>query len=295
MIAVVRAVGPSFGAADGISAGSSGPGCGHAGGIETTAILQGGATAPLASPLKRLVGRLQVAIVVVGLVVLVSAIFSVVGTISCCVVFGMMLGSLRASKWDTILISMLFPVVTIVLLQFPAPAVPLPKAILMAGVTFATFWGVCLLTHLLMLAEKRGKSPDSADGRMEAGQQGAGPPLDPELTALQGRWVNVPDEPGLPTEAIEFVREAVRLERLDPHRRVPFSAGGRAHCETLGPFKTISVSDPRMSPRPGGSPNGCETWIYAIVSGELIIASHFEGDSAGPPIVRQYRKVARNA
>ena len=256
----------------------------------------------------------------IGFVILVTTIFSFVGTISCCVLIGMMMGSLRDSRGTAIPVSLIFPMVTIALLQYPAPAVSLQKATSLAALCFAVFWAMYWLTRGLMLLESTGKPSSRRTTRSSASQaaeatsgvherhaggisgtpgladavQGRDGNQDVALTKLQGKWVSLTSrgQENSYEEVLEFNQETFQLEWTDARGRFQAGWAGSVRCGTMGPFNTITMFNVTSHASVGAAPpwDGEQTWIYRLNTGTLFIASQFGEGSSQEPAIGLYRK-----
>ena len=268
-------------------------------------------------PLKAVGIKFLVGLMLMGFVVLLTALFSFVGTITCCVLFGMMLGGVRGSKWSAVSVSVLLPVVTVALLQFPAPAVSWQKALTLAALCFATFWVMYFLTRCLTSSERKsnlaahvaknptppmqrensraGASRVSEAFLLSSASRVASSLAQPDLAGLQGQWVSR-RQPGHAlgySEAMEFTGEKLSFKRTDSDGNLQLCWEGSVKCESLGPFKTIKVF--KLNTHPGSnsddSTESGQTWVYRVNAQTLTIALQFETGCDGNPISKEYRKI----
>lgn len=249
-------------------------------------------------------GRVLMGVALVFFVVLLTAIFSFLGTLTCCVLVGMMMGSARGSRAYAIPVSLVFPAVTMALFLFPEPSVPIPKAVSLSGLGFGAFWVTYAVTFAVIALEGRGSGQDArastsalalastASGdpapagsvSAPADTSCAEPPIDAPLAELQGRWEYCNGTAGR-DRWLGFHRDRLRFERLGPGGRPEFDWEGTVTCDVLGPFKTMRVS------HPPSRPEAVETWIYCVTGGTLIIASRLDGNPAGPARLDHYQRV----
>jgi len=99
-----------------------------------------------------------VLVVVVGLLTL---LFSLLGTISCAVIIGVMMGASRRWRWQSIPISITFPAVIVALSRVSKTELDWPHTIKMASLCFGVFWATHVATFLLMFFERQPESPTS--------------------------------------------------------------------------------------------------------------------------------------
>lgn len=122
-----------------------------------------------------------------GLTVLLTLLFSFLGTLTCAVVAGMILGSGRRWQWDAILVSLIFPAVILSLSHFSKVELPPSKVYLIALVSGGAFWCVLGLTFgFRFLERKGGSSPTDPAGAADG--PAALPPPSFSLATLRGSW-----------------------------------------------------------------------------------------------------------
>ncbi len=131
-----------------------------------------------------------------AIVVLLTLCFSVAGTFACSVLAGIILGAGRYSKWRLLPVSLLFPAVTLGLLQFSKGDIPAEKRILVSLLCWAAFVATYLVAYLLVCMERRAGSDSPAIAAASAGPAfntgaqalPADAPATLTLQSLQGRW-----------------------------------------------------------------------------------------------------------
>lgn len=142
----------------------------------------------------------------------ITVLFSYVGTICIAILAGMMIASQPQSKALALRVSFIFPIVMLVMLQLWQVELAFSRQLQMAGLSFAMFWAVYLLTLLVtaleakpQLAEGQGGASGAEAARDEQGMltraselptltpggtsQGAAPPGPFSLQALEGQWL----------------------------------------------------------------------------------------------------------
>jgi hypothetical protein len=147
----------------------------------------------------RYLGRLGA---IVFFVVLLTVIFSFLGTIICAVLAGMMVGSMKHERWQAIPIAVVFPAVIFTLLQGSKGELVQRQIVLLALLCFGAFWVTYLVTSGIIWLERRQPTPVTvgASGppalvvESEPGKSGEEPPRAEALgtlsiDSLQGQWV----------------------------------------------------------------------------------------------------------
>lgn len=130
-----------------------------------------------------------VLLLVVGLLTL---LFSLLGTIFCAVVVGVMMGATRRWRWQAIAVSVVFPLVIITLSRVSKTELDWHHAIQMAVLCFAVFWATYAATYLLMFLERPSESPATTRSLQAASateQTSQAKVVECSLADLRGTWV----------------------------------------------------------------------------------------------------------
>lgn len=130
----------------------------------------------------------------IGVTVLLTILFSILGNITCAVVAGVIFGSGRRWQWLALPCSLVFPGVILLLSHYSKVELPPGKVSLVALLSAGAFWGVMGLARILHFVERKpeaaptasGPPGNSAIGRTEAANQF-------NLAVLSGSWTC--DEP----------------------------------------------------------------------------------------------------
>jgi hypothetical protein len=91
-------------------------------------------------------------------VVLLSFTFSFLGTIFCAALAGMMLGALRTHKWQSVPVSLLFPLVIFILLRGMKTELSERQVLLVSLACFSIFWLTYGVGAALFFFERKGPS-----------------------------------------------------------------------------------------------------------------------------------------
>jgi len=118
----------------------------------------------------------------VAVVLLLTLLFNLFGTLSCAALAGMMLGAIKHRRWLTIPIAAVFPGVLFALMYFSKVELEGSKRIVVPALCFGVFWVTYGVTHLMMGSEAKSK-PSQANVPTTTDQV---EPL--RLDQLQGRW-----------------------------------------------------------------------------------------------------------
>ncbi len=195
--------------------------------------------------------------VIVGSVVLLSLIFTFLGTITCAVLAGMMMGAFKGARWFSVAVSLVFPAVVFGMVRGARVELTQRQVILLAVVCFGAFWATYLVSALMFFCEQRNsklaKLPASApqpEPAAEAGQvaaTGCTPTAEPLgstvptgescLKQLQGNWVCETSSAGEPLcRRILQIKEAkLELQAIDASGRITLLATGDVTLQSLQP------------------------------------------------------------
>ena len=201
-------------------------------------------------------------ILVVFFVVLLSFIFSFLGTIFCAALAGMMLGAFRNLRWHAMLASFLFPAVSMGLLRGMRADLPDKQILIVALVCFGVFWLTYLVAATLFVYESKhrtllavemaAKSPgrdlgSQSPGRSEIALNGLNvPEPEPRLTMgfLQGEWLCDADQDGgFREKVLNIQQEKLTLRVADPDGRVRVLAMAKVRLDELKPLQTLVIFD----------------------------------------------------
>jgi hypothetical protein len=89
-------------------------------------------------------------------VVLLTFIFSFLGTIMCAVLAGMMLGATKLGRWQTLALSLIFPAVIFAVLRITKAELADRQMAVISLLCFGAFWFTYLVAAALMSYERKG-------------------------------------------------------------------------------------------------------------------------------------------
>ncbi len=99
---------------------------------------------------------------IVSFVLLLTFIFSFLGTIFCAVLAGMMLGAMKPRRWHSVPISLLFPAAISLVLRAMKAELPEPQINLLSLLCLAAFWLAFFLAAVLVSAEQKARTAPAA-------------------------------------------------------------------------------------------------------------------------------------
>ena len=196
-------------------------------------------------------------------VVLLSCLFTFLGTITCAVLVGMMLGAFKGARWFAVAASLVFPGVIFGMVRGARVELTSQQVIVLAGLCFGVFWATYLVSAFLFFCEQKGKrSARHLTAAAELNQLAVDPPVaatgctplvqpirttvparESFLEQLQGEWVR--DAAGasksVDRSVIQITETRLELKALDGSGRITLLATGdvtlqstRASCNSHG-------------------------------------------------------------
>jgi len=201
-------------------------------------------------------------------VVLLTFIFSFLGTIFCAALAGMMLGALRTLKWQSIPVSLIFPVVIFTLLRGMKTDLAGRQILLLAVVCFSVFWVSYGVAAALFFVER--KNPRSAVSASQDRAASTMPVTEPlvapvaegavrngslNLEVLQGDWTGEATAgASYQNRRLSIQQERLTLSVADSSGQVKLLAKAQVRLCTLGSLPTLLVAE-----------NGTETSADTLV------------------------------
>src|ERR1039457_1440176 len=107
--------------------------------------------------------------IVIG-VVLLSVIFTFLGTITCAVLVGMMMGAFKGAKWFSVTVSLVFPAVIFGMVRGAKVELTQQQIVLLAAMCFGVFWVTYLVSAVLFLCEQKGQNSSQVPAPMVPGK-----------------------------------------------------------------------------------------------------------------------------
>ena len=199
-----------------------------------------------ALPLKKTLQRVAGGVIITFFVVLLTLIFSFLGTIICAALAGMMLGAAKLPRWQVGAASLLFPSVIFCVLRTTGADLPLQKVLLLSGMCLGTFWLIYLVVSMMIFYERKaGATAGHGVKRTVPAARGNGLL---SLEALQGKWRL---EPSLiarveSRKVLEIQKENLLLRMPGPTGELRFKA--RVTLTTGNTLPVLSIE-----PRPESS------------------------------------------
>ena len=188
---------------------------------------------------------------------LLTFIFSFLGAFFCAGLTGMMLGSFKLPRWQTIALSFIFPAVLFLILRTGGAELLMRQVILLSVLCLGTFWLTYLLVHAVVRYERKdaqlaaGSPVISRSVVRQSPDLSAGKDFYPNcltLQVLQGKWSCITRPVDLPREhkSMEIERERLLLTISDSMGKISFKGRGEVKiCEggILGVSGRMPVPD----------------------------------------------------
>ena len=181
-------------------------------------------------------------------VILLSLLFTFLGTITCAVLAGMMMGAFKGAKWFSVSVSLVFPAVIFGMARGAKVELTPQQVSLLAALCFGTFWATYLVSAFVFFCEQKGKKasnrPASAvqhETLAQGGQVAATggvpaadllrstvPASESCLEQLQGNWVCETPSAGQPLcrKVIQIKDSKLELRTVDASGRTTLLAAG---------------------------------------------------------------------
>ena len=181
-------------------------------------------------------------------VILLSVIFNFLGTITCAVLVGMMMGVFKGTKWFSVSVSLVFPGVILGLVRGARVELSQQQVLMLGALCFGAFWVTYLVSAYVFFCEQKGAKaprPSASAPQLEpllpGGQavatggtlaaeltESAAPFMESCLKQLEGSWVCETAGAGEPSyKKIIQIREAkLELRAVDPSGRTTLLATG---------------------------------------------------------------------
>jgi hypothetical protein len=177
-------------------------------------------------------------------VVLLTLIFSFLGTIICAALAGMMLGAAKLHRWKVVAISLVFPTVIFVVLRAQGADLPERQVLMLSGLCLGTFWLIHAVVAMLIHFERK-PHPSAAKGPRTRHQvpgvaTGNG---HFSLQALQGKWLLESSRFSAPgrRKVLEIREEHLSLRIPKTTGEVLFEATVRLNVDHILPVLTITA------------------------------------------------------
>lgn len=125
---------------------------------------------------------------IVGCVVLLSFLFTFLGTITCAALIGMMMGAFKGARWFSAGVSLVFPAVVFGMVRGARVELTPQQVTLLAALCFGVFWATYLVSAAVLFCEQKDRGTVKA--RTSAAQAEATPPSGQaarSLGALEGQ------------------------------------------------------------------------------------------------------------
>jgi hypothetical protein len=201
--------------------------------------------------------QLCLVLALVGVVLLLTLLFNILGTLSCAALVGMMLGGIRHRRVLALIISLVFPGVLFILMHLSKIELEGQKQVAVPVLSFGCFWMMYVMTCLMMGAEgKMAKlHPSSAAGRgaAMAGENRSGLPTvsdadaamgELRLEQLQGRWncESVGLDGQVQKKVIEITGDRLVLNGFDPDGQQCLHIESAIRCEDADEVNALVVA-----------------------------------------------------
>jgi hypothetical protein len=200
---------------------------------------------------------------IVCLVVFLSFLFTVLGTITCAVLAGMMLGALKGAKWFSASVSFVFPGVVFGLVRLAKVELTPEHVLLLGGLCFGVFWVTYLVSAYVWFCEQSERdsskppAPAMQSQPLGPGEPVAAPGYEPAaeplgatvptreswLEQLQGNWVCEAAGASEPRHKkfIQIKEAQLELKTIDARGQMTLLTTGEVTLQCLTPCKKLEA------------------------------------------------------
>jgi hypothetical protein len=180
--------------------------------------------------------------------VLLTLIFSFLGAFFCAALTGMMLGSFKFPRWQTVALSLIFPVVLFTILRTGGAELLLGQVLLLSVLCVGTFWLTYLVVRAVVWYERKGQPalgpPKARTLNRTAAATNRFPQNELSLQVLQGRWLCATSNhsPGCEQKCLEIEQANLRLTISDSSGNIRFSSKGEVELRNGRAVPQLSIS-----------------------------------------------------
>ena len=188
-------------------------------------------------------------------VILLSLLFTFLGTITCAALAGMMMGAFKGAKWFSVSVSLVFPVVIFGMARGAKVELTPQQITLLAALCFGAYWVTYVVSAFVFFCEQKGRksakrpaptppgealapgAPVAATGFIRAAVLPgfAGPETESCLEHLQGDWVCEASRAGLSLcrKVIQIKESKLELRTVDANGRIMLLARGDVTLQSV--------------------------------------------------------------
>jgi len=180
---------------------------------------------------------------------LLTFIFSFLGAFFCAALAGMMLGSFKLPRWQTIALSITFPAVLVGVLRFGGSELLLKQVLLLSVLCLGTFWVTYWIVRAVVFYEHKGQAvvavTRDVNGHLQPHVNCNGAPVGQlNLQILQGKWWCVSPKQSSDHERkyLEIQRGNLLLTIRDPAGKISFKGRGEVELRDGRAVPLLSIS-----------------------------------------------------
>jgi hypothetical protein len=191
-------------------------------------------------------------------VILLSLLFTFLGTITCAALAGMLLGAFKGAKWFSVSVSLVFPVVIFGMVRGAKVELAPQQITLLAALCFGTYWVTYLVSAFVFFCEQKDRksakrpAPAAAAGFIRATGllELAGPGTESCLEHLQGDWVCEASRAGhsLCRKVIQIKASKLELRSVDANGQIMLLARGDVTLQSVRASQTSAIPQEATEP-----------------------------------------------
>jgi hypothetical protein len=190
-------------------------------------------------------------------VILLSVIFTFLGTITCAVLVGMMMGALKGAKWFSVLVSFVFPAVIFGMVRTTRMELAPQQVVVLGTLCFGTFWGTYLVSAFVFFCEQKERKPAVRQPEKPVQVEPATDPCESivpasesDLEQLQGNWVREASSvvESVARQMIQITEARLELKSVDASGRTTLLGAGAVTLQSMRPAHTLAIPQGAAEP-----------------------------------------------
>jgi len=177
---------------------------------------------------------------------LLTLIFSFLGAFFCAALAGMMLGSFKLPRWQTMALSFTFPAVLFGVLRSGGSELLMKQVLLLSVLCLGTFWLTYWIVRAVMFYERKGQSAATVthDVSPSPPNHKAAPAGRLNLQVLQGKWwcISPSENSSRERKYLEIQRTNLLLTIRDSAGKINFTGRGELEFRENRTAPLLSIS-----------------------------------------------------
>lgn len=179
-------------------------------------------------------------------VVLLTMLFTILGTITCAVLTGVMMASTRHQRWQTIPVSIVFPGVVAALGSLARVELVGQQRIFLPALCFGAFWLTYFLMGAVAKLESKAVDVSAAPITAQTEKMEQEPVKELRLEDLQGKWVLEATNANATgaKKILEVAGNHVSLSVVESEGRAKLVGGSKVKLDGTEPLDRVTDAKP---------------------------------------------------